>query len=175
MESSGLFITKRRLNFGILVKLDSAFPDAYCHFKIFDRLEKGPIGTMPQQKAQFQLELCHNRRAPFQLELCHNRRHHFNWNYATTGVTISIGTIPQQKSPFQLELCHNRRHHFNWNCATAESAISIETMPQQKAPFQLELCHNRKRHFNWNYATAEGTISGKIQVLTCIVAIRKWS
>ena len=96
-----MFIMKRRLNLGILVKFDSAFPDAYCHFKIFDRLEKGPIGTMPQQKAQFQLELCHNRRAPFQLELCHNRRHHFNWNYATTKGTISIGTMLQQKAPFQ--------------------------------------------------------------------------
>ena len=53
MESSGLFITKRRLNLGILVKLDSPFPDAYCHFKIFYRLEKGPIVTMPQQKAPF--------------------------------------------------------------------------------------------------------------------------
>ena len=128
MESSVMFIMKRRLNFGILVKLDSAFPDAYCHFKIFDRLEKNPIGTMPQQKA------------PFQLELCHNRRHHFKWNYVTTEGTISIGTMPQQKAPFQLELCHNKRHHFNWN-----------------------------------HATTEGTISGKIQVLTCILAIRKWS
>ena len=100
MESSGLFIMKRRLNFGILVKLDSAFPDAYCHFTIFDRLEKNPIGTMPQQKA------------PFQLELCHNRRQHFKWNYVTTEGTISIGTMPQQKAPFQLEPCYNRRHHF---------------------------------------------------------------
>lgn len=89
MESSVMFIMKRRLNFGILVKLDSAFPDAYCHFKIFDRLEKNPIGTMSQQKA------------PFPLELCHNRRHHFNWNYATTKGTISIGTMLQQKAPFQ--------------------------------------------------------------------------
>ena len=111
MESSVMFIMKRRLNLGILVKLDSAFPDAYCHFKIFDRLEKNPIGTMPQQ-GTISIGTMPQQKAPFQMELCHNRRHHFHWNYATTEGTISIGTMPQQKAPFQLEPCYNRRHHF---------------------------------------------------------------
>ena len=106
-----MFIMKRRLNLGILVKLDSAFPDAYCHFKIFDRLEKNPIGTMPQQ-GTISIGTMPQQKAPFQMELCHNRRHHFHWNYATTEGTISIGTMPQQKAPFQLEPCYNRRHHF---------------------------------------------------------------